>query len=319
MTKIRISARFVPSADQTIGKACFIDVELAGSVLTVQIEGFDIEVSFPSYISGTHPTASGFGGFRGPEDNPTSLLLSEFEAATVVDQAKDSAQSPELFERAAVALREAASRIADGIRTVFPWSGFPGDTPTALRWSAEEIGTGRQVPFSGPSAPEGNPQSAMIISDASFGVEDAGACLERGVSPGDYLSSHAYYFAFRSPQTRPAIAVLLSAVALESKAKEVLLKNVNPEASELLELVLKRPRILQDPAADLLNHVSQAVLGRSLKADDQELWKQVDRLFQIRNVVAHGGSAPSVADAKALSWASRRAIHWLVTGSTNPP
>jgi hypothetical protein len=53
------------------------------------------------------------------------------------------------------------------------------------------------------------------------------------------------------------------------------------------------------------------LLGKSLKDDDHELWKQLDSLFYLRNQMAHVADEPSLGRVKDMVVAARRAIEWL--------
>jgi hypothetical protein len=53
------------------------------------------------------------------------------------------------------------------------------------------------------------------------------------------------------------------------------------------------------------------VLGRSLKDEDNALWKQVVRLFELRNEMAHEANEPSRSDVGPLVAASYRVFEWL--------
>jgi len=58
----------------------------------------------------------------------------------------------------------------------------------------------------------------------------------------------------------------------------------------------------------------KAVTGRSLKEENDELWKGVDvQLFPLRNRLAHRGEIPSKEDAEAAVRTAAKAIAWLKT------
>lgn len=55
----------------------------------------------------------------------------------------------------------------------------------------------------------------------------------------------------------------------------------------------------------------KAVAGRSQREDDRELWKQVNRLVEIRNNVAHRGHMATSDEADECLGAAVRAFRWL--------
>jgi hypothetical protein len=314
MTLVQVQGRFVPGADQTVGNQCWIDRDLAGRHFETQIGGLLVTVEFPEFHPGTMPQ-EGYGGWSGGDlTNPERLWPRYFVVATSVEVTSNEAiELDELFGSVADVLRQAAGRVADGIRVQRPQCGFPGETPQLLDWQAADVVTGQPVAVPAPPSPRSRP---MIVSSASFSVADAELCIAEGVRLADVLSAHAYYFAIVSPEKKPAIAVLLSAVACETKVKQILLENAADAVSPLLNVVLRRPRILQEPATDLFDHIFKVVFGRSLREYDPDLWKEIVRLFEVRNAVAHRGDEPTIDEARRLVWASRRALHWLSTGST---
>lgn len=112
---------------------------------------------------------------------------------------------------------------------------------------------------------------------------------------------------------RPGAAhgLLLAAVACETQAKAILRGVASDEVAPLLEFMLNNPRTSPFAAAQLFDGVADAVVGRSLRRENKELWKRVDQLFQARNRVAHRADLPEVADARAHLAAAIEAIKWL--------
>jgi hypothetical protein len=109
-------------------------------------------------------------------------------------------------------------------------------------------------------------------------------------------------------------AVLLAAIACEVKVKEVLRSRVSQERRRLLDYALDNPHeITLTAAGGLFNTLMNAALGRSLAAEDNALFRTIERLFSARNKVAHYGKLPEPADARRLVAAARRCFAWLDT------
>ncbi|GAA0970765.1 hypothetical protein GCM10009555_020220 [Acrocarpospora macrocephala] len=85
------------------------------------------------------------------------------------------------------------------------------------------------------------------------------------------------------------ICVLLAAVACEVKIKDTLQVLARPEQKDLVDLILDKPRDVSIAASFLFDSGLKAVCGRSMKEENRGLWKDVDKLFQVRNKVAHVG------------------------------
>jgi hypothetical protein len=84
-------------------------------------------------------------------------------------------------------------------------------------------------------------------------------------------------------------AVLLAAIACELKVKEALETKVAPQLLPMVLLILQHPRDWSLAASALYDKATSAALGRSLKSEDQPLYKRIETLFQMRNEIAHYG------------------------------
>ncbi len=109
----------------------------------------------------------------------------------------------------------------------------------------------------------------------------------------------------------PSQAVLLAAIGSEIKVKGVLRTRADATQSPLVDFILGNPREVSLQAIGLFDQVMQLVIGRSLKTDDKGVFKSLDRLFVLRNAVAHRGVAVSIADARTAVSAAVAAAHWL--------
>ncbi|MFD0883859.1 hypothetical protein ACFQ08_04715 [Streptosporangium algeriense] len=120
-----------------------------------------------------------------------------------------------------------------------------------------------------------------------------------------YASSDA-----RHPDLR--LGTLLAAVACEVKVKAAMRRLASPEQSALVDLVIASPRDVSLAAAFLFDRGIEAICGRSLKKENKDLWKAVDRLFQIRNKIAHaGGEGLAIGDLKGHSETALQAFEWI--------
>jgi hypothetical protein len=75
--------------------------------------------------------------------------------------------------------------------------------------------------------------------------------------------------------------------------------------------MLDTPRDWPQPAAALFDKATDAVLGRSLRNEQRTIYNDVDRLFQVRNRIAHRGEIPSAKEARDLVENARVAFVWL--------
>lgn len=112
------------------------------------------------------------------------------------------------------------------------------------------------------------------------------------------------------PRDAPRV-VLTAAIACELKVKQVLRDEARPEARPLVDVLLESPRDFSVAAAALFDRPMKAVAGRSLREDDRDLWKQVNRLFEVRNEVAHRGRFPTTSEAGECLSAAVRVFRWL--------
>ena len=292
MTTVRITARFSPSENNTIGRACWISRELVGRTIHETISGFEIHLTF----------ADGSPSSEGAV-NP------QFLEAAVECETPDEGDN-QLLQAAFSALREAATRLTDAIRFRQPSVSLAGETPQLQSLSVVDLDTGdelRNLPF----AP--NRGYPIAVGFPEFTVADAEEVLVEPIGMAETLLAQADYLARWTPHPKPGLAVLLTAVACESRVKGVLIERAAPDASALLDVLLRRPRVFQEPADQLFDHVARAVIGRSLREDDPDLWKELVSIFQVRNEMAHRGSEPTVGRAGELVWAGRRVFDWLET------
>jgi hypothetical protein len=94
-------------------------------------------------------------------------------------------------------------------------------------------------------------------------------------------------------------AVLLAAIAAEVRIKETLRESATGELRPLADIVLDSPRDVSIAAGQLLDKPLKAITGTSLKEADKPLFKRVtEKLFPLRNRVAHYGYQPTTQEAR---------------------
>jgi hypothetical protein len=112
---------------------------------------------------------------------------------------------------------------------------------------------------------------------------------------------------------RPLVqqAILVAAVAVEVKTKATLRRVTSADKAALVDLILDNPRDVSVAAVNLLHRTMEASIGRSLQKDDPALFRAADRLFIVRNGIAHRGEAPTGEEARELVDAAVRIFDWL--------
>jgi hypothetical protein len=309
MANLKLVAQFRPSSEPTVGRMCQIAPELAGLTLRRTVDKYEIELSFPVV---TYPLpAVGYYNSAPADDNSrsTALYPAYFLATTVIEDPRnsDDPSRQTILESAVTAMRSAATRLSDSIRVVQPSVGLAGECPEMLSISAINEATGEEMAVPVPL----KPGYGLAVGYPILTIEMAQEVMENGPSPTRSLLAQASYLSWSTSDPQPGLAVLLAAVACEAHAKEILLQRVDPITRSLLDTLLRKPRIFQEPAVELFGDVAKAVLGKSLKDDDRNLWKDIVNLFELRNRMAHVADRPSLERVKELTVAARRAMDWL--------
>lgn len=106
-------------------------------------------------------------------------------------------------------------------------------------------------------------------------------------------------------------AVLLVAIACEVKVKQVLRDKSSPSILPLVDVLLENPRDWSLAAAALFDKAMLAALGRSLKNEDRELFNHIEKLFQLRNKIAHRGQNPGIPESNDAVAAAWKVFKWL--------
>jgi hypothetical protein len=105
--------------------------------------------------------------------------------------------------------------------------------------------------------------------------------------------------------------VLIAAIACEVKVKQRLREVSSPERAPLLDVILSNPRDVTQSVPQLLHKVCKGVTGTSLSDADNDLYGAVERLFTLRNDVAHRGRVPSEDQGRAAVSTAVRLFAWL--------
>jgi hypothetical protein len=120
----------------------------------------------------------------------------------------------------------------------------------------------------------------------------------------------ARHIADRPPQDWSR-AVLLAAIACELKVKETLRQLATDSNLPLVDLLLDSPRDFSMQVAGLFDKAMTAVHNESLRESDRELYKAIDRLFQVRNQIAHYGVRPTPEQGSHAVGAAASVVAWL--------
>jgi hypothetical protein len=123
------------------------------------------------------------------------------------------------------------------------------------------------------------------------------------------LADALYFIGLRPPDCQRA--VLIAAIACEVKVKDTLRQKVPQDRRSLVDLLLENPRDWSIAALALFDKATDAALGRSLRTDQRNVYKDVCKLFEMRNRIAHRGEKPDEAEASRVVLASRQVFRWL--------
>jgi hypothetical protein len=302
----------VLTGDSNQGAA--VTPDLAGSLLQADIGEHHVEIRIPSLDENRADAGPAYGFWIGDDRaHPTGAGLRWLQVDVEADVPDGEARDPALRAMADAAL-SAATRLADGVRQQEPWQGLVGSQPEVV--GAELLATGIETVIEPADWLARRPRPLVVTSDLLSFEQLSATVLEGGLDPAQQLLAQARYFGHFAADPQPGLAVLLAAMACESRAKTVLLDGAPTEQVELLRVLLESPRIFQQPAFELFDKVAKASVGRSLRDDDKELFKAIIRLFEVRNSIAHRADAPSAEAAAELVRAAMRAFEWL---DASPP
>jgi hypothetical protein len=152
--------------------------------------------------------------------------------------------------------------------------------------------------------------------EASLDSANASSLAERLARNGEavpiaetLLADALYFIGLNPPDWQRA--VLIAAIACEVKVKDTLRRKVLPDRLPFVDLILENPRDWSIAAVALFDKAMNAALGRSLRAERQEVYKDITKLFEVRNRIAHRGEKPDDEDARRVVLAGREVFRWL--------
>lgn len=326
MTEFRVEFLFEvgpPSAPLQVSR------ETLGKSYTISREGLPIQITLPQRADDFlfwRPFVP--GGYRAllDWDDPDEVAVFVILVTVTLD-ADVSAAAPlegQTMTRA-VALIDKAQDVASQVVTAFVSWVRATTRMTALPLSSEvpplagpvrtvEVGTGLQV-RTGPSVrtvveardPAGKyrlgpPDMEQIVKYLSRG--DEAPVAETLLADAEHYARYAVRDLRR--------AVLMAAIACEVKVKETLRRCATDAQQSLVDFALDNPREVTVTAADgLFDKLMLATLGRSLRKDDKPLFTDIQRLYTVRNAIAHRGVMPGESDVGRVVRAARRCFMWL--------
>lgn len=103
----------------------------------------------------------------------------------------------------------------------------------------------------------------------------------------------------------------ITAIGSEVKVKSTIRTKADAVQQLFVEFILGNPREITLRAIGLFDEVISLVVGKSLKTDNKPVFKALERLFQLRNRVAHKGELLQVSEARLAVSAAVEASHWL--------
>jgi hypothetical protein len=289
----------------------YVRPETEGSLVIVDVDEVKVRVRVPAFDETWSEERVISGRAGDPAD--MDVLLQLVEASVDFEATPDADGRPpaNAMSRAYTACSDAVAALRRTLRLDQPWIGL-GDTEPEQIGSTYlvDLETGRRLPGYGV-------MRSRVIADAkgldAVSLQAAGetASSEEPVpTPESLLADARFLASYRRPPD-PQKGVLVAAIACEVKAQQRLRMLARPDAAPVLDLLLDNPRAFPHAALELFDQVPLAIVGRSLRSDDKELFKQVQKLFEERNAVAHRGETPAVRDAQQLVSSVGRVFVWF--------
>jgi hypothetical protein len=194
------------------------------------------------------------------------------------------------------------------------WLGSSESEPKAIWVSSLFDGDGYLIPvgYSEAFCVSWRPLDRALGPSVNLRLIDAAS---REITPdlANTFLRDAEYAAFEAVHSNLRQAVMLAAIACEIKVKDVITALASEEQEPLVNLLLENPRDWTMAAASLFDKGMAAVCGRSLRVEDKSLFKEVEKIFQDRNKIAHkGGTKVSLDDVlKKHVTSAKAAFAWL--------
>lgn len=322
------------------GLGLWLDGTARGSSVQAHFRGRDVKLDFPERNGdfglkhappeeqralGGSATTSTRSAVSALVVRATAYCDAPFGSADFADQTKAPVQ--EGIQIFAELLHIAGSFVADFVGRVRTslghyWMGTSTDPPELI-WDTQLIDTetNERIPLSAGGSLTGHVRSVetSITSAMAQAVADA---VARGTDKplAEELIADARYLAFIRKPPDLRIAVLFAAIACEAKIKQVLGEIACSEARSVLDIILGNPRDVTVAVVTHLDKTALAVAGRSLRNENQELWRRAEKLFSLRNALAHGKRAqPSEPDMHEAVKTAVAVFEWIGTLSAGVP
>ncbi len=310
----------------------FVDASLLGRTVEAEVDGRQVAIRFPADPAVFDP-ASGSRPAPGPTSPPElgdrtvgtvqvsvdSVLPFGAHDRSVVDMSVDYRWTVAVSDEFAANL-ELASRIVTGL---VEWSrvsldqfglALTSDEPALVdvqRVLDLDAGAFYPLGMAAPGWASFRPGSARTVTEPflrevlATGHRDSPSIAFALLADARHLASH-------TPQDWLR-AVLAAAIATEVRVKQVLRSAAADDARPLVDLLLDHPRDASVAAANLFDKAMHAACGRSLRADDPGLFRQVEALFRVRNAVAHHARRPTAEQGAQAVQAAVGAFAWLAS------
>ncbi|MET9079951.1 hypothetical protein ABZX95_49705 [Streptomyces sp. NPDC004232] len=190
------------------------------------------------------------------------------------------------------------------------WLGTQADVPQ-ITWITriyDEEGVWVRAGFNEPLVIRSRPAWTVLTEQTHLNLLARTAGKEQPAIAEAFLRDAAYLGMMGKDS---AHTLLDAAIACEIKIKAMLLDLASPEQRSLVELAVGKNQQFSQAALALFDAGTMAVVGRSLKADDRELFKAVQALFEARNRIAHRGESPSMEEVRKHVATARSVFAWL--------
>lgn len=288
-----------------------ISSDLAGATIPLAVEGtLSCEVEFPRDDTSAGELAVADLRQRYAYRLPPGASLVSFVKVTCRLVLKEAPSHPgneptrEFWEWTHAAIGQArgiafalVSRIVRAARVDGQyWLAAPGEQPihvgrTRVFDSAERDLIPPGIMFASESARMIMPRAGATRRAVTDALNDR-LTFERSAD----LLADAKYFALAAETQNLGLAIVLGAMACEIGVKQAMTDLAGAERVALVEAIIANPREVTMAALDLFNTGLKAVAGRSLRDDDRDTYKRLQKLFEFRNRYVHRGAVEPTAD-----------------------
>lgn len=308
----------------------WIKADLGGSSWRVSNGPYLVTITFPAWhgdrwpeIAPERPTSGGANFRSGTEelisfavtivrvdiDFQADLEAADFEANVPRDRFEEISQTLDAAQKAAHAVVAGVVRTA---RVGQPWLGLADQSPRRTGPAITRDESGRPLRI-GPPVTLRRVVIEMESSQALSEDDLADFSTRWSMTPPtpESLLADARYLITYSEPPDASRAVLIAAIACEVKAKEVLAAKAVGAAAELLSVVLKEHRSFPLALLALLDGISKAVNGHSLREEDGDTFAAIRGLVNLRNDIAHRALAPEMGPAQRSVHGAQKLFSWL--------